>query len=85
MLLAMFRVARSVNQIRAMMVVHQPIHSLSQWVTPQVRRVIAALAACEACGGIAFGRLCPECREHARPHVENDPYDVLGGEGGGLA
>jgi hypothetical protein len=68
-----------------MMVAHQPIHALSRWVTPQVKRVISALASCEACGGIAFGRLCADCRDHSHQHVEDDPYDIIGGEGGGLA
>ena len=58
---------------------------MSRWVTPQLKRVIAALTACEACGDIAFGRLCPDCRDHAGPHIDGDPYDVVGGEGGGLA
>ena len=67
------------------MMVARPIQNLSRWVTPQVKRVVSALAKCEACGGIAFGRLCPDCREHSHQHVEGDPYDVVGGEGGGLA
>ena len=50
-----------------------------------MRRVITALASCEACGDIAFGRLCGDCREHSHAHIADDPYDVIGGEGGGLA
>jgi hypothetical protein len=30
-----------------------------------------------------LGRLCAECREKAEPHHDNDPYDIVGGEGGG--
>jgi hypothetical protein len=66
-----------------MMGAWQPIHTMSRW--PQVKRVISALASCEACGGIAFGRLCADCRDHSHQHVEGDPYDIVGGEGGGLA
>jgi recombinational DNA repair protein RecR len=60
-------------------------HTVKQWIEPRVRRVVAAIASCEACGEVAFARLCPECRDQARPHVSNDPYDVVGGEGGGCA
>lgn len=55
------------------------------WIEPRVKRVVAAMASCEACGEIAFGRLCTDCRGKATPHVHDDPYDVLGGEGGGCA
>jgi hypothetical protein len=27
--------------------------------------------------------LCSECRDKAGPHRDNDPYDIVGGEGGG--
>ena len=41
---------------------------------------------CEACGErLRMGGLCVECRERARPHVEDDPYDDLGGEEGAEA
>jgi hypothetical protein len=66
-----------------MMLAREPIHTLTRWVTPQVRRVVAALAACEVCGGISFGPLCADCRDKSHQHVEDDPYDVVGGEGGG--
>jgi len=59
--------------------------SISHWVEPRVKRVVAALGACECCGDVAFARLCADCREKAMPHLSNDPYDIVGGEGGGLA
>jgi recombinational DNA repair protein RecR len=65
-----------------MLVARQLIHT-ARWATPQLKRVIAALGTCESCGDIAFSKLCPDCREHSRPHDDNDPYDVVGGEGGG--
>lgn len=41
---------------------------------------------CEACGEVLrAGGLCVECRERARPHDEDDPYDDLGGEEGAEA
>jgi len=48
-----------------------------------VKRVVAMIASCEACGAVAFGRLCSDCHEQARPHISDDPYDIVGGEGGG--
>jgi len=60
----------------------EPILTLTRWVTPQIQRVAAAITACEVCGGIAFGRLCHDCHDQARPHDDGDPYDVVGGEGG---
>jgi len=66
-----------------MMHARSPLGSTTSWVEPQVKRVVAAIASCEACGDIAFGRLCSDCREQARPHIHDDPYDILGGEGGG--
>ncbi|MEO8553022.1 MAG: hypothetical protein ABI678_23780 [Kofleriaceae bacterium] len=59
--------------------------SITQWIEPRVKRVVAALASCEACGDVAFARLCTDCRDKAMPHISDDPYDVVGGEGGGLA
>lgn len=56
-----------------------------QWIEPRVKRVVAAIAACEACGAVAFGPLCTDCRDKAMPHIHDDPYDVVGGEGGGCA
>ena len=50
-----------------------------------MKRVVAALGSCECCGDVAFARLCVDCREKAMPHLSNDPYDIVGGEGGGLA
>jgi hypothetical protein len=38
---------------------------------------------CESCGSPTALRLCPDCREKAEPHRDNDPYDIVGGEGGG--
>jgi hypothetical protein len=38
---------------------------------------------CESCGSPTALRLCPDCREKAEPHRDNDPYDIIGGEGGG--
>ncbi|MEP6861095.1 MAG: hypothetical protein ABJE66_10765 [Deltaproteobacteria bacterium] len=57
--------------------------SISQWVEPRVKRVVAALSMCECCGDVAFARLCSDCRDKAMPHLSNDPYDIVGGEGGG--
>jgi ribosomal protein L32 len=46
-------------------------------------RSAAGVRRCEACGEtLRAGGLCLECRERARPHVEDDPYDDLGGEEG---
>jgi hypothetical protein len=59
------------------------VRSLTSWAEPQVKRVVAAIASCEACGAVAFGRLCRDCHEQARPHISDDPYDIIGGEGGG--
>lgn len=39
--------------------------------------------ACEACGEITMrGVLCSDCEDRMRPHVAEDPYDVVGGDGG---
>jgi hypothetical protein len=61
------------------------LRSLTSWAEPQVKRVVATIASCEACGEVAFGRLCRDCNEQSRPHISDDPYDIVGGEGGGLA
>jgi hypothetical protein len=63
----------------------QPIHYLTRWFTPRVLRIVAKRASCEACGASSYGELCPSCSEKAGPHHDGDPYDVVGGEGGGLA
>jgi hypothetical protein len=68
-----------------MMHARSGLRSITRWVEPQVKRVVAALASCEACGDVAFARLCSDCGDKAAPHLANDPYDVVGGEGGGLA
>jgi len=60
-------------------------NAVTQWIEPRVKRVVAAIAACEACGAVAFGPLCTDCRDKAMPHIHDDPYDVVGGEGGGCA
>jgi hypothetical protein len=67
-----------------MMHARSTLHSVTQWVEPRVKRVVAAIASCEACGEVAFGKLCSDCLQQARPHISDDPYDVIGGEGGGL-
>ena len=59
------------------------IRHITRWVTPQMLRILAKRAACECCGAFTFGRLCSQCRERAQPHRDGDPYDVVGGEGGG--
>ena len=42
------------------------------------------LRPCECCGDRTLdGILCRDCAEHAHPHRANDPYDEIGGEGGG--
>lgn len=39
--------------------------------------------ACEACGELTLqGVLCTDCEDRTRPHVPDDPYDVLGGDHG---
>ena len=39
--------------------------------------------ACMACGSLTTSTwFCLECRERAAPHLEDDPYDDLGGESG---
>lgn len=46
----------------------------------------AYLRPCEACGDRTLdGKLCRDCVTHAHAHREGDPYDDLGGEGGGAA
>lgn len=77
------RVARVLKLHRIMMVqARQSLASITQWIEPRVKRVVAALASCECCGDVAFARLCPDCRDKATPHISDDPYDVIGGEGG---
>lgn len=58
---------------------------VAMWIEPRVKRVVASLASCEACGEVAFGLLCTDCRDKSTPHIHDDPYDVIGGEGGGCA
>jgi hypothetical protein len=67
-----------------MMLVREPTHTLIRWERPRARRPSPATS-CEACHGFAFGRLCVGCRDKSKPHLEDDPYDIIGGEGGGLA
>jgi hypothetical protein len=63
----------------------QPLRYLSRWVTPRALRILAKTFPCESCGAPALDALCAECREKAEPHRDNDPYDIVGGEGGGWA
>ena len=64
---------------------HTMRNAVTQWIEPRVKRVVAAIASCEACGDVAFGVLCADCRDKSKPHIQDDPYDILGGEGGGFA
>jgi hypothetical protein len=61
----------------------QPLRYLSRWVTPRALRVLTKASTCESCGQASFVRLCPDCRDKASPYRDNDPYDIVGGEGGG--
>ncbi|HEY3802116.1 MAG TPA: hypothetical protein VGL61_05885 [Kofleriaceae bacterium] len=61
----------------------RPLRYLSRWVTPRALRIQTGTTTCESCGAPSLGRLCAECREKAEPHHDNDPYDIVGGEGGG--
>jgi len=63
----------------------QPLRYLSRWVTPRSLHILAKTTPCEACGVPTVTRLCPDCRERSEPHHDGDPYDVVGGEGGGWA
>ena len=39
--------------------------------------------ACEACGELTLqGVLCNDCEDRTRPHIPDDPYDVIGGDNG---
>jgi hypothetical protein len=55
----------------------------SRWHTSAAPRLEIRSSSCECCGSPAVLRFCPECREKAEPHRDNDPYDIVGGEGGG--
>ena len=55
--------------------------------SPHPGRITPALRlhahACMACGASTTSTwFCFECRERAAPHLEDDPYDDLGGESG---
>lgn len=51
---------------------------------PPRRHIAFDLHACPSCGVLtARAWFCIECQERARPHQDDDPYDVLGGEGEG--
>ena len=46
-------------------------------------RIALVVTRCEACEEIAMvGTLCFDCSDRARAHIEDDPYDILGGEDG---
>jgi hypothetical protein len=50
---------------------------------PPLRALISIdVHACLSCGESTTSRwFCLECQERARPHRDDDPYDILGGEG----
>jgi hypothetical protein len=55
----------------------------SRWLTRAPTKLELKSSSCESCGSPTSLRLCPDCREKAEPHRDNDPYDIVGGEGGG--
>jgi hypothetical protein len=50
--------------------------------SPRVVDIAIHVHPCVTCGTLTpYPWFCIECRERGRPHVEDDPYDDLGGEG----
>jgi len=49
----------------------------------RVRTIGLFVHPCQACGEpTTRAVLCGECDDKSRPHMPDDPYDVLGGEAG---
>ena len=52
-----------------------------RWARPTVAYVAISVHPCASCGALtAQTWFCVECRDRSHPHVEDDPYDELGGE-----
>jgi hypothetical protein len=59
----------------------KPLFARPRSARPPVAHIAIHLHPCASCGTpTAWTWFCFDCRDSAQPHVEDDPYDDLGGE-----
>ena len=72
------------NRLRYTRQVNHDVGGNAAIRAPPRRQFSFTLHTCVSCGAMTTRTwFCVDCEDRARPHRDDDPYDVLGGEGEG--